>query len=64
MMNETQDFPMPTLIAIGPEQMLERAKANGLLVLLCSAKTPPGHNVTMLRQRQDVPDGVLAEHNR
>jgi hypothetical protein len=23
MMNETQDFPMPTLIAIGPEQMLE-----------------------------------------
>jgi len=32
MMNETQDFPMPTLIAIGPEQMLERVKANGLLV--------------------------------
>ena len=23
---------MPTFIAIGPEQMLERAKANGLLV--------------------------------
>jgi hypothetical protein len=34
MMNETQDFPMPTLIAIGPGQMLERAKANGLLVPL------------------------------
>jgi hypothetical protein len=32
MMNETQDFPMPTLVTIGPEQMLERAKANGLLV--------------------------------
>ena len=32
MMNETQDFPMATLIAIGSEQMLERAKANGLLV--------------------------------
>ncbi len=32
MMNETKDFPMPTLIALGPEQMLERAKANGLVV--------------------------------
>jgi hypothetical protein len=34
MMNETKDFPMPTLIALGPEQMLERAKANGLVVPL------------------------------
>jgi hypothetical protein len=32
MMNETQDFPMQTLLAIGPEQMLERAKTNGILV--------------------------------
>lgn len=32
MMNETKDFPMPTLIALGPEQMLERAKTNGLVV--------------------------------
>ena len=29
---------------------------------LCSAKTPPGRNVTMLRRRQNVPDGVFAEH--
>ena len=34
MMNETPAFPMPTLIPIGPEQMLERARANGLLVPL------------------------------
>jgi hypothetical protein len=34
MMNETKDFPMPALIEMGPEQMLERAKANGLLVPL------------------------------
>ncbi|SRR5258708_23696990 len=34
MMNETKDFPMPALLEMGPEQMLERAKANGLLVPL------------------------------
>jgi hypothetical protein len=34
MVNETQGFMMPALIATGPEQMLERAKANGLLVPL------------------------------
>jgi hypothetical protein len=34
MMNETQDFSMPELIEMGPESMLERAKANGLLVPL------------------------------
>jgi hypothetical protein len=34
MMNETKDFPTPALIEIGPEQMLERAKANGLIVPL------------------------------
>src|SRR5262249_52212478 len=34
MMNETRSFLMPTLLSIGPEQMLERAKANGLLVPL------------------------------
>jgi hypothetical protein len=34
MMNEAKDFPMPTLIEIGPERMLERAKANGLIVPL------------------------------
>jgi hypothetical protein len=34
MMNETKNFPMATLIEIGPERMLERAKANGLLVPL------------------------------
>jgi hypothetical protein len=34
MMNETRDFPMPQLIEIGPERMLERAKANRLLVPL------------------------------
>lgn len=38
MMNETQDFPMPTLIEIGPEQMLERAKANVLVVPMTSYK--------------------------
>jgi len=27
-------FPCPALISIGPEQMLERARANGLLVPL------------------------------
>jgi hypothetical protein len=34
MMNETREFPMPSLLASGPEQMLERVKANGLLVPL------------------------------
>ncbi len=34
MMNETRAFSMPDLLATGPEQMLERAKANGLLVPL------------------------------
>ncbi len=34
MMNETKVFPMPTLMEMGPERMLERAKANGLLVPL------------------------------
>lgn len=32
MVNETRDFPMPTLLAPGPERMLERAKADGLMV--------------------------------
>jgi hypothetical protein len=32
MMNETREFPMPRLLEIGPERMLERAKANGFLV--------------------------------
>jgi hypothetical protein len=32
MMNETKDFSMPQLLEIGPDRMLERAKANGLLV--------------------------------
>lgn len=32
MMNETTDFPMPQLLEIGPERMLERAKEGGLLV--------------------------------
>jgi len=34
MMNETAEFPMPRLLDIGPERMLERAKANGLIVPL------------------------------
>src|ERR1700730_4622147 len=34
MMNETQGFSMPALLAIGPERMLERAKTSGLLVPL------------------------------
>jgi hypothetical protein len=34
MMNETREFPMPQLLEIGPERMLERVKANGLLVPL------------------------------
>jgi len=34
MVNETKDFNMPALISGGPEQMLERVKANGLVVPL------------------------------
>lgn len=34
MMNETPEFPMPKLLEIGPARMLERAKANGLVVPL------------------------------
>ena len=34
MMNETREFPTPVLLEIGPERMLERVKANGLLVPL------------------------------
>lgn len=32
MVNETKDFSMLALIEIGPERMLDRAKANGLIV--------------------------------
>ena len=34
MMNETSQFNMPQLLEIGPERMLERAKASGLMVPL------------------------------
>jgi hypothetical protein len=34
MMNETSAFPMPTLIQLGPQQMLERAKAASLIIPL------------------------------
>jgi hypothetical protein len=34
MLNETKAFPMPELIANGPDRILERAKALGLLVPL------------------------------
>ena len=34
MMNETPHFLMPALLGIGPERLLERAKANGLVVPL------------------------------
>jgi hypothetical protein len=34
MMNETKNFPMPALIEMGPERMLDRAKVNGLIVPL------------------------------
>jgi hypothetical protein len=34
MMNETRAFPMPELLSEGAEQMLHRAKANGLVVPL------------------------------
>lgn len=38
MMNETVALPMPALLALGPEQMLEQAKANGLIVPLQACK--------------------------
>ena len=38
MMNETKEFPMPRLIEMGPERMLEQAKANGLIVPLSGYK--------------------------
>ncbi len=34
MVNETHAFPMPALLGLGPEQMVERAKANGVVVPL------------------------------
>lgn len=34
MLNETTEFPMPRLVEIGPERMLERAKVSGFLVPL------------------------------
>jgi hypothetical protein len=34
MMNETKEFLMPELLEFGPDRMLERAKANGLIVPL------------------------------
>jgi hypothetical protein len=34
MRNETAQFPMPTLLSLGPEQMLERVKAKRLIVPL------------------------------
>ncbi len=34
MVNETAEFPMPQLLSIGAERMLERAKASGLIVPL------------------------------
>jgi hypothetical protein len=34
MMNETATFNMPALLALGPDKMLEQAKANGLIVPL------------------------------
>src|SRR5206468_2795352 len=38
MMNETPEFPMPQLLEIGPERMLERAIANGLVIPLVRYK--------------------------
>lgn len=32
MMNETRPCQIPMLLSLGPERMLERAKANGLIV--------------------------------
>jgi hypothetical protein len=34
MMNETAALPMPAMLALGPDKMIEHAKANGLLVPL------------------------------
>jgi hypothetical protein len=34
MMNETKEFPMPELINLGPQEMLNRAKSGGLMVPL------------------------------
>lgn len=34
MRNETKEFPMPEMLEIGPERLLERAKARGLVVPL------------------------------
>src|ERR1700730_9316429 len=34
MMNETKEFPMPALLGLGSKQMLEQAKAAGLIVPL------------------------------
>lgn len=39
MMNETSQFNMPALIALGPEQMLQQAKAKNLVVPL------PGYTI-------------------
>src|SRR5206468_3201796 len=38
MMNDTRSFPMPALLASGPDRMLEQTKANGLLVSLEGVK--------------------------
>jgi hypothetical protein len=38
MMNETKEFPMPELLEIGPDRMLDRAKADGLIVPLAGYK--------------------------
>jgi hypothetical protein len=38
MMNETKEFPMPQLLEIGPERMVERAKSSGLVVPLAGYK--------------------------
>lgn len=34
MMDETKEFPMPDLIELGPKQVSEHARANGLIVPL------------------------------
>jgi len=38
MMNESANLNMPPLLPTGPEKMLERAKANGLIVPLAGYK--------------------------
>jgi hypothetical protein len=38
MMNESANFNMPALLLAGPEKMIERAKANGLMVPLARHK--------------------------